>query len=113
MRKTIKIVGVRWDYYSPLWIADIICFMFFPLKANFQHIKCKASISHYFALENEVKAICCVKTIEVANEYEIKTRTKYSVHIQIYSMYIKVGLSPSKKICFIASMKAPHREKAP
>ena len=37
----------------------------------------KASFSPYFALGNEVKAPCCVKTVEVANEvireYEIKS----------------------------------------
>ena len=45
---------------------------------------CKAPSSHNLALGNDIKAICCVKTIEVANEvireYEIKTGTKYSIH---------------------------------
>ena len=44
---------------------------------------CKASSSHNHALGNDIKAIYCVKTIEVANEvireYEIKTGTKYSI----------------------------------
>ena len=42
---------------------------------------CKASSSHNHALGNDIKAIYCVKTIEVANEvireYEIKTGAKY------------------------------------
>ena len=45
---------------------------------------CKASSSHNLALGNDIKAICYVKTIEVANEvikeYEIKTGNKYSIH---------------------------------
>ena len=44
----------------------------------------KASSSHNLALGNDIKAICYVKTIEVASEvireYEIKTGTKYSIH---------------------------------
>ena len=38
------------------------------LKPKFQYIKYKTSSSHYFTLGNDIKAICCVKTIEVANE---------------------------------------------
>ena len=44
---------------------------------------CKASSSHNLALGNDIKAICCVKTIEVATEvirdYKIKTGAKYSI----------------------------------
>ena len=33
-------MGVRCDYYSPLWTADVLFFKNYilPLKANFQHI---------------------------------------------------------------------------
>ena len=94
--KAIKIVGVRCYYYSPLLIADVIYFKNYvlPLKANFQHIRCEASFCHYFTLGNEVKTICSVKTIEVANkviiECEIKTGTKCSIHIQICSIHINI-----------------------
>ena len=38
--------------------------------------------------------ICCVKTIEVANEVfrecENKTGTEYSMHIEIYTIHINI-----------------------
>ena len=55
----------RCDYYSLCWTVDVLYFKKFYFQ--FQHIKCKASLSHYFALGNEVKV-----ANEVFREYEIK-----------------------------------------
>ena len=92
--KITEIAGVFLWLLTLLWIADVICFKNYglPLEANFQQIKCNKS--HNFDLGNYIKAICCVKTIEVANEvireYEIKTGTKYSIQYWIQYFLPKV-----------------------
>ena len=89
-------MGVRCDYYSFCWTADVLYFK--KLYFKFRHIKCKASFSHYFALGNKVKAIFCVKTIEVANEvfreYEIKILNVLDEHCRknYFQSKQKIGL---------------------
>ena len=65
---------------------------------------CKASSSHNLALGNDIKAICYVKTIEVANEvikeYEIKTGNKYSIHRKKPVFVPKIFLMLLKNISF-------------